>query len=203
MVAVEHRMLGASSEVPPQVTQFLSPSSLAEYQHSPSGFVLTDFSLRPLYANDTAFRILNYSSARTDATEWETFAQARIRLIFHTTHYTVGATLLSTFVSGRRQYICRSFLLDVRDDRTRPPVVAILIERFMQLPIAWVESIRRYHLSPRERETVLHLTRGLSTKEIAQRMNVSPNTIKQFVRLIMSKMRVTTRSGILGRLLVG
>jgi DNA-binding NarL/FixJ family response regulator len=30
-------------------------------------------------------------------------------------------------------------------------------------------------------------------------MHVSPNTVKQFVRLIMSKMGVTTRPGILGR----
>ena len=38
-------------------------------------------------------------------------------------------------------------------------------------------------------------------KEIAERMHVSPNTVKQFVRLIMSKMQVATRSGVLGKLL--
>jgi DNA-binding NarL/FixJ family response regulator len=42
----------------------------------------------------------------------------------------------------------------------------------------------------------------LTTKEIAHRMSVSPNTIKQFVKLTMSKMGVTTRSGIIGKLIV-
>jgi DNA-binding CsgD family transcriptional regulator len=32
-------------------------------------------------------------------------------------------------------------------------------------------------------------------------MRVSPNTIKQFVRIIMSKMGVTNRSGIIGKLI--
>ena len=61
---------------------------------------------------------------------------------------------------------------------------------------------RRFHLSPRERETVSLLSEGLTTKEIAHRMSVSPNTIKQFVKLTMSKMGVTTRSGIIGKLIV-
>jgi len=41
---------------------------------------------------------------------------------------------------------------------------------------------------------------GLTSKEIAVRMNVTPNTVKTFVRLIMSKMAVSTRSGIVGKI---
>jgi len=42
---------------------------------------------------------------------------------------------------------------------------------------------------------------GLTSKEIAQRMQVSPNTVKVFLRSIMNKMSVCTRSGILGKLM--
>ena len=56
-------------------------------------------------------------------------------------------------------------------------------------------------MSPRERETIQHLIDGLTTKEVARRMNVSPNTIKQFIRLIMSKMGVTTRLAMVRKIL--
>jgi DNA-binding CsgD family transcriptional regulator len=32
-------------------------------------------------------------------------------------------------------------------------------------------------------------------------MNVSPHTVKQYIRFIMTKMDVTTRSGIIGKIL--
>jgi DNA-binding CsgD family transcriptional regulator len=41
----------------------------------------------------------------------------------------------------------------------------------------------------------------LTSKEIATRLEISPNTVKAFVRLVMVKMGVTTRSGIVGKLL--
>ena len=42
---------------------------------------------------------------------------------------------------------------------------------------------------------------GFTSKEIAARMKISPNTVKAFLRLIMLKLRVSTRSGIVGRIL--
>jgi hypothetical protein len=43
------------------------------------------------------------------------------------------------------------------------------------------------------------LLQGLTSKEIATRMQISPNTVKAFVRLVMVKMKVSTRSGITGK----
>ncbi len=34
-------------------------------------------------------------------------------------------------------------------------------------------------------------------------MNISPNTVKVFLRLVMLKMGVTTRSGVIGKLISG
>ena len=42
---------------------------------------------------------------------------------------------------------------------------------------------------------------GLSSKEIASRMSISPNTVKAFLRVIMVKMGVTSRSGVVGKIL--
>jgi len=57
----------------------------------------------------------------------------------------------------------------------------------------------QFRLSQRERETMELLVRGFTSKEIAHRMRISPNTVKAFLRLIMVKMNVTTRSGLVAR----
>jgi DNA-binding CsgD family transcriptional regulator len=57
----------------------------------------------------------------------------------------------------------------------------------------------QFALTEREKETVELLLQGLTSKEIAIRMNISPNTVKAFLRLVMVKMGVSTRSGIVGR----
>jgi len=44
------------------------------------------------------------------------------------------------------------------------------------------------------------LLQGLTSKEIANRMGISPNTVKAFLRLVMVKMKVSTRSGIAGKI---
>ena len=63
------------------------------------------------------------------------------------------------------------------------------------------ELSQRFGLTAREQQTVENLLEGLTSKEIAQRMNISPNTVKAFLRLTMVKMNVSTRSGIIGRII--
>ena len=58
----------------------------------------------------------------------------------------------------------------------------------------------QFKLTEREQETVGFLIEGLTSKEIATHMNISPNTVKAFIRLVMIKMGVTTRSGIIGKI---
>jgi Bacterial regulatory proteins, luxR family len=45
------------------------------------------------------------------------------------------------------------------------------------------------------------LLSGLSSKEIADRMKISPNTVKATLRVVMIKMGVSTRSGIVGKII--
>jgi len=187
----------------PQLTHALPFISANRAQASSSGFILADLSLWPIYADNTAFQILNYSNEQSGAADWKACVQKRLQLIFQDPQHRLDDSVtLAPLVSGRRRYLCRSFVLDIPQDDSQCQLVALLMERPVQLHAGLLEANRRFQLSPRESETVRHLTEGLTTKEIAQRMNVSPNTVKQFVRLIMSKMSVTTRSGILGKLLL-
>ena len=56
-------------------------------------------------------------------------------------------------------------------------------------------------LTPREEEVLTAISIGLTGKEAACRMKISPNTVKTYLRLIMVKLGVTTRAAIVGRLL--
>jgi DNA-binding CsgD family transcriptional regulator len=170
------------------------------YDDGDTGFVVTDLKLAPLYVNAAAIQILGYGTEPSDDIVSDPLLQARLQSIFQTHALTSEVAVAATFVSGHRQYVCRSFTLDPRDGY-RPSRIALIIERAGHRNAMLRDLAARYHLSPRESETVLHLTDGLTTKEIASRMKVSPNTVKQFMRLVMCKLDVTTRSGILGRLL--
>jgi two-component system nitrate/nitrite response regulator NarL len=66
---------------------------------------------------------------------------------------------------------------------------------------ALTEISEQFGLTQRERETVEFLLQGLTSKEIAIRMKISANTVKAFIRLVMVRMNVSTRSGIVGKFL--
>ncbi len=65
----------------------------------------------------------------------------------------------------------------------------------------FIRSVSEYSLTDREKEALIGVAMGLTSKELAVRMKISPNTVKAFLRLIMVKMGATTRAGIVGRLL--
>src|SRR5205814_2596316 len=65
-----------------------------------------------------------------------------------------------------------------------------------------LESVtRKFRLTKRETETVKLLLQDLSTKQIASRMDISPNTAKAFLRSVMIKVGAENRTGIIARLL--
>jgi DNA-binding CsgD family transcriptional regulator len=110
---------------------------------------------------------------------------------------TNGKTV-NEFMSGRRRYTCTIHSLDVAG-RSKGTTV-ILLERVSSPKVTLYGISKKYKLTPRERESMGHLLRGLTSKEIAQEMNISPNTVKAFLRSAMTKMGVSTRAGLIGRI---
>jgi DNA-binding CsgD family transcriptional regulator len=163
------------------------------------GLLLTDLNHRPIYRNSAAVHILCYPHDSAKTNHSETLVQERVRSLLQADS---AGSQPADFLSGRRRYLCRSFFLS-REGGASPQLVALLLERPCRDLTQLCDIGGRFHLSLRERETVQHLSRGLTTKEVAQRMGISPNTVKQFLRLIMSKMGVSTRSGIVGKLIRG
>jgi DNA-binding NarL/FixJ family response regulator len=78
--------------------------------------------------------------------------------------------------------------------------LAVLLERASAKSAASLAQLsEKFHLTTREQEVAQFLLQGLTSKEIGLRMQISPNTVKAFLRLIMVKMGVSTRSAIVGK----
>jgi DNA-binding CsgD family transcriptional regulator len=162
------------------------------------GLVLLDASLKPLYCNTEAINICTYPAERGLVKISSADFCEQIRAMIPQLPSAEEFPVTTFFLSGRRRYMCRSFLLEAAFNRGSNPAVAMTIERNR-----WVlrDLVMRFQLTDREMEAVQHLAEGLTSKEIAQRMNISPNTVKTFLRLVMIKMGVTTRSGVIGKLI--
>jgi DNA-binding CsgD family transcriptional regulator len=176
--------------VDPRASRLIAASIAAA--SAGTGLLLVDLGLNPVYMNHAAAQILQYPHVGLG--DANAVMQERIRSML------AGSPPALSVLSGRRRYTCQPFLLDPSDMDGRATMLGIVMERRPRPPIELAEMCRRFRLSPRERETVEHLLTGLTNREVAQRMHVSPNTVKQFVRLIMTKMGVATRSGIVGKI---
>jgi DNA-binding CsgD family transcriptional regulator len=160
------------------------------------GLILLDASLKPIYCNSEARTILTYPNT-SGAIKMD--LSQRIRSIIPTQPGIDDSPTTTHFMSGRRRYLCRTFPLEAQTTGGKPNV-AMTIERD-----GWMlyDLMTRFQLTEREVEAVQHLALGLTSKEIAQRMHISPNTVKAFLRFVMVKMGVTTRSGVIGKLMHG
>ena len=58
-----------------------------------------------------------------------------------------------------------------------------------------------YTLSAREQSVVCGVAEGLTNKEIAVRLDLSPGTIRTYLRRLMGKTGTTTRTGLLGKVM--
>lgn len=167
------------------------------------GLIVVDSSFGVVAYNGEALRILSYPHQTENIRQPDTWLSSKIRA-----DLVVGESspkLAERFRSARRTYLCRSFQLDFRKQSNGSGhfggSLVVLLERKSNYSVKLNEMSERFGLSQRERETVENLLEGLTSKEIAQRMNISPNTVKAFLRLTMVKMNVSTRSGIIGRII--
>lgn len=167
------------------------------------GFLLLDSSLNPIESNDEAVQILSYPSKPDRSIQRKSLLSDQVRTALIDHHSPEGPRLVDEFQSGNRCYFCRTFQIDLSVGCSSNTAIAVLLQRHASVEHAVEETCKQFQLTHRERETVGLLLQGLTTKEIANRLAISTNTVKAFVRMVMVKMTVTTRSGIVGRIAAG
>jgi DNA-binding CsgD family transcriptional regulator len=166
------------------------------------GFLLLDSSLRPAAFNAEAIRILSYPNQLADVKHPDVFLAGKIRAGLLTQPPSRESPVVTEFRSGRRRYLCRAFLVDSDGKRPFEPGIAVLLERAPSGSIPLLPISEQFNLTRRERDALAYLLQGLSNKEIANQMNVSPNTVKVFLRLIMLKMEVSSRSAVVAKIMM-
>lgn len=105
------------------------------------------------------------------------------------------------FPIDAQQYVWRAYWVSGHQGFVREPLVGLHVEKVVSDRDSIHDVAARYNLTDRERETLCGISRGLSSKELAKMMGISPNTIKSFLRMIMVKMGVATRAGLVANLL--
>src|SRR5437762_1332016 len=173
-----------------------------------AGFLLLDASLRPIYASEEALAILAYPEVPSKNKDLGNSLQGKIRSLLysngnHNGHHNgfSPSKFLNEVASGKRRYQLRAFSMKSNLGIERGPAIALLLERSHRGAFNLESLARKFRLTQRERETVNLLIQDLSTKQIASRMNISPNTVKAFLRSVMIKVGAKNRTGIIGRIL--
>ena len=165
------------------------------------GVLLLDANLRLVHYTAEAASILSYPKKAQETALLRTALPASRSQLASLCKIASPAAI--EFTSGRRRYLCRVFRLDSTgqtDGRIQPTVVVIL-ERLSSQPVNLSRASEEFQLTIRERETVTFLMKGLTSKEIAQEMNISPNTVKSFLKLVMAKVGASNRTGIMAKIL--
>jgi DNA-binding CsgD family transcriptional regulator len=169
---------------------------------SMAGFLLTDSLLNPISFNAEAVQILSYPDKLADLKRLHVWLTEKIRSTLRSRQPSGESTFVAEFRSGRRRYFCRTFFVDSGAKELSQASIALLLERGPSGLVPLSQVSQQFNLTQREREVLEYLLQGMSSKVIANRMNLSPNTVKAFLRLIMIKTGVSSRAAIVGKMIM-
>lgn len=177
------------------------------------GLIVVDTSLNLVASNSEAIQILTFPEPLEKIRHLDSWLSNKIRAHLVERQVQRPTAFVGEFRSAKRTYLCRSFPLDANGNNNEShdhsdgngsgvptALLVLMMERRSNGAVKLAEVAERFALTAREQETVQLLLQGLTSKEIAQRMQISPNTVKAFIRLVMVKMNVSTRSGIIGKI---
>ena len=169
---------------------------------SAAGFLLLDSSLNPISFNAEAIQILGYPDAFGSMRSSELLLAGKIRANLMSRQLSGESPFVTEFRSGRRHYFCRTFLVGSHAKDPSLPSIAVLLERGPSGFVSLSKVSQQFNFTEREREVLEYLLQGLNSKAIANRMNISPHTVKAFLRLIMIKTGVSSRLAVMGKIIM-
>jgi DNA-binding CsgD family transcriptional regulator len=168
---------------------------------SAPGLILIDSSFTPIACNQEGATILTYphkpNLERIDMlpVPQEILAEMREHRLPKTLFLAIP------FRAGKREYICHAFPISFGHLAPTQPVFALLLQRGSSVSEIVSKIAAQYRLTDREQEALQGIAAGLDNRRLATRMQISPNTVKAYLHLVMVKMGVTSRAGIVARIL--
>jgi len=167
------------------------------------GFLLMDSALNLISSNVEATQILGYPDKLANLRHSDVSLTGKVCSGLISQQRPSGESpFVTEFRSGRRRYFCRVFQVGSPSKAPSHPSIAVLLERGPSGLVPLLQVSQQFNLTQREREVLEYLLQGLSSKEIANRMNLSPNTVKAFLRMIMIKAGVSSRSTMVAKIVM-
>jgi len=118
------------------------------------------------------------------------------------------SSVIDIYRSWRKRYLVHGVLLASHgpDSNVPPPLhlqYLFTLDRVISGRINLPMIARQWRLSPREAGIVQYLVLDQSNKEMAVSLKISINTLKGYLKLLMRKLGVSSRAGIVARVLTG
>lgn len=158
-----------------------------------------DMSFKPIASNWGASFVANGKNGGNGKPDSSAFVPKEILDIISSLDPNDLSSMKMKIHIGNSDYNCRIYLMETENGT--PAMIALHISKESVMTDAVSAIADKFHLTERERETLLGVSMGLSSKELAEKMDISPNTVKVFLRLIMIKMGVASRGAIIARIL--
>lgn len=162
--------------------------AIAQCRRAKADVVLLDIRLPDGSGIDAAREIL---SAHPD-----------IRILFLTS-FADDHTVLEAILSGAQGYVLKDIASAalVRAIKTVAAGQPLIDPRLTTHTLSWLKNLsngqgqaKRSLLSPQEQRLLPHVAAGLTNKEIAQRLDLSEKTVKNYLANIFSKLQIGRRS---------
>lgn len=153
----------------------------------------------PCFLTSEAVRILLYPQQAKVNGEPRQIVMQRMHSLFPSGPLAEETEQVGQFTSGNRRYAYRIYRMGDVPANGNELAAVIIIERYQADRDPTADALSSSHLTPRERQVFHFVVQGFSNREIAESMGISPNTVKAFLRLIMTKLGVPNRFGILAK----
>jgi DNA-binding CsgD family transcriptional regulator len=166
-----------------------------------------------VFQNQEATKILTYPSASSKDKEpfpeilslcskWKNLLRKKSKTMVESekdSKHERGSTpiFLEMIKSGQRRYVVRGLvLLGQKSETEQEANYLFLLDRICPEKINIPLIARQWQLSPREQDIVRLLLEDRSNKEIANILELSINTIKAYLKMLMRKLNASSRAGI-------
>jgi len=185
----------------PALRHMVLPDATFSANSPKAGLLLMDLSLKPIAYDRGAAAILKSQSYPTVQPEPPFFPPREVLEMVGDLKPNEQPSKKMTFRLGKSDYSCTSYLMESQEGVPARTMVALHIEKIVSVTDAVSAVATKYNLTEREGQALSGLSMGLCSKKLAEKMNISPNTVKVFLRLIMIKMGVSSRGGIVAELI--
>jgi DNA-binding CsgD family transcriptional regulator len=181
-------------------TQAIKEAIFSSFDRTESPIFILDQGIHMVYMNNSARTLSSQSEQQSNAflSNVATVAANIVKSDFQPLSMEGTPAETTLMVNGRRYALA---MFPIHPGGSAPYYVMFASDVMRHVAVACRRSMQAFGLSPREAEICGLVVHGLSNRDIADRMCIAELTVKDHVKSIREKLKVTSRSKILLKLL--